>query len=325
MAFSKDTAKLDNQEKAMEQLRQAIVDLKRELNAPSRQVRSWRMAYCNWRRKVQIMDEGQRKAFLNAQADVSAGILQVNNGINRLKLLQSPVSDSTYQDVYTEAQKTTDEIETAYEQLNDLDVVEKRLGKQLKRFKNNLDKWNRQCIRAEKAHRDLPAFPTVKIFELYKPKQQKIVIVSASAEKELAQLDRYATGAYANTFDNVDDVIKLAKNIGAPVLDQVDVSWATARANAKLDDAIKAARDSHNAFGGQRNSNSGSRIIERFVESVDAIDRSTDLKSLERAEKRFKAVQKSMLSWWSSYWHERGGVPRRDVNRKHWKVPDWAK
>ena len=56
MAFSKDTAKLDNQEKAMEQLRQAIVDLKRELNAPSRQVRSWRMAYCNWRRKVQIMD-----------------------------------------------------------------------------------------------------------------------------------------------------------------------------------------------------------------------------------------------------------------------------
>ncbi|MDC2828929.1 hypothetical protein PO250_01085 [Limosilactobacillus mucosae] len=326
MTFSKDSSKLDNQEKAMEQVIKAIADLKRELNAPSREIRSWRMRYRNWHRKLVIMDNAERKAFFDKQIAVSTAISQANEGIRGLAVMQSSLSGSgdDYQAIYKEAEKLASKIASAHKQLNDYGIEEKRLGKQLKRFMANLDKWQRKCLRAVKANRELPAFPTVKFYELSNPKRSKVVIVSSDVKDKLDQLNTYATGPYANTIDHIDTVVSLAAIVGAPIPEKAHVSWKSARLNSRLDDAIKAAKDSHNAFGGQRNSNSGAKLIDRFVESVEDVEKATDLKSLERAERRFKAMQESMLNWWTSNWHERGGVPRNDTNKKHWKVPDWV-
>lgn len=324
MAFSKDSSKLDNQEKAMEQVIKAIADLKRELNAPSREIRSWRMRYRNWQRKAVIMNQAERKAFFDKQIAVSTAVSQANEGIQGLAGMQSSVSGSDYQAIYKEAEKLASKIDSAHKQLNHYGIEEKRLGKQLKRFTVNLAKWHRKCLRAVKANRELPAFPTVKFYELSNPKRSKVVIVSSDVKDKLDQLNTYATGPYANTINHIDTVVSLAATVGAPIPEKAHVSWKTARLNSRLDDAIKAAKDSHNAFGGQRNSNSGAKLIERFVESVEDVEKATDLKSLERAERRFKAMQESMLNWWTSNWHERGGVPRNDTNKKHWKVPDWV-
>lgn len=324
MAFSKDSSKLDNQEKAMEQVIKAIADLKRELNAPSREIRSWRMRYRNWRRKAVVMNDAERKAFFDKQNAVSMAVSQANEGIRGLALLQSSVSESNYQATYEKAEKLASKIDSAYKQLSHLGIDEKRLGKQLKRFTLNVDKWRRKCLRATKANCELPAFPIVKIYELSEPKRSKVVIVAPNVKDKLDQLHSYATGPYANTINHIDAVVSIATAIGAPIPSKAHVSWENARLNSRLDEAIKAAKDSHNAFGGQRNSNSGAKLIDRFVESVEAVEQATDLKSLERAERRFKAMQESMLNWWTSNWHERGGVPRNDTNKKHWKVPDWV-
>lgn len=324
MAFSKDSSKLDNQEKAMEQVIKAIADLKRELNAPSREIRSWRMRYRNWQRKAVIMNQAERKAFFDKQIAVSTAVSQANEGIQGLAGMQSSVSGNDYQAIYKEAEKLASKIDSAHKQLNHYGIEEKRLGKQLKRFTVNLAKWQRKCLRAVKANRELPAFPTVKFYELSNPKRSKVVIVSSDVKDKLDQLNTYATGPYANTINHIDTVVSLAATVGAPIPEKAHVSWKTARLNSRLDEAIKAAKDSHNAFGGQRNSNSGAKLIDRFVESVEDVEKATDLKSLERAERRFKAMQESMLNWWTSNWHERGGVPRNDTNKKHWKVPDWV-
>ena len=324
MAFSKDSSKLGNQEKAMEQVIKAIADLKRELNAPSREIRSWRMRYRNWQRKTVIMNQAERKAFFDKQIAVSTAVSQANEGIQGLAGMQSSVSGNDYQAIYKEAEKLASKIDSAHKQLNHYGIEEKRLGKQLKRFTVNLAKWQRKCLRAVKANRELPAFPTVKFYELSNPKRSKVVIVSSDVKDKLDQLNTYATGPYANTINHIDTVVSLAATVGAPIPEKAHVSWKTARLNSRLDDAIKAAKDSHNAFGGQRNSNSGAKLIDRFVESVEDVEKATDLKSLERAERRFKAMQESMLNWWTSNWHERGGVPRNDTNKKHWKVPDWV-
>ena len=324
MAFSKDSSKLGNQEKAMEQVIKAIADLKRELNAPSREIRSWRMRYRNWQRKTVIMNQAERKAFFDKQIAVSTAVSQANEGIQGLAGMQSSVSGNDYQAIYKEAEKLASKIDSAHKQLNHYGIEEKRLGKQLKRFTVNLAKWQRKCLRAVKANRELPAFPTVKFYELSNPKRSKVVIVSSDVKDKLDQLNTYATGPYANTINHIDTVVSLAATVGAPIPEKAHVSWKTARLNSRLDDAIKVAKDSHNAFGGQRNSNSGAKLIDRFVESVEDVEKATDLKSLERAERRFKAMQESMLNWWTSNWHERGGVPRNDTNKKHWKVPDWV-
>lgn len=324
MAFSKDSSKLDNQEKAMEQVIKAIADLKRELNAPSREIRSWRMRYRNWQRKAVIMNQAERKAFFDKQIAVSTAVSQANEGIQGLAGMQSSVSGNDYQAIYKEAEKLASKIDSAHKQLNHYGIEEKRLGKQLKRFTVNLAKWQRKCLRAVKANRELPAFPTVKFYELSNPKRSKVVIVSSDVKDKLDQLNTYATGPYANTINHIDTVVSLAATVGAPIPEKAHVSWKTARLNSRLDEAIKAAKDSHNAFGGQRNSNSGAKLIDRFVDSVEDVEKATDLKSLERAERRFKAMQESMLNWWTSNWHERGGVPRNDTNKKHWKVPDWV-
>ena len=55
MAHSKDSAKLDAQEQAMEQVVESIRTLRATLAEPSRAVRSWRFKYQNWRRGVVLL------------------------------------------------------------------------------------------------------------------------------------------------------------------------------------------------------------------------------------------------------------------------------
>lgn len=171
--------------------------------------------------------------------------------------------------------------------------------------------------------REVRHFKTIKLQKLAEPPYPKELSEAVADKSTVDQLDSLARGPYAHTLAHADELDALASRVGAPLLAVEQTSWEQAREQSGLEAALQAAKASHEAFGGQRNSSEGSRLIGRFLGAVEAVEVAEDLDELKVAERRFKAMQTAMLDWWTSYWHERGGVPRADKNRKHWQKPSW--
>lgn len=171
--------------------------------------------------------------------------------------------------------------------------------------------------------REVRHFKTIKLQKLAEPPYPRELAEAVADKSTVDQLDGLARGPYAHTLAHADELDALAEQVGAPLLAVEQTSWEQAREQSGLEAALQAAKASHDAFGGQRNSAEGSRLIGRFLGAVEAVEVAEDLDELKTAERRFKAMQTAMLDWWSSYWHERGGVPRADKNRKHWQKPSW--
>lgn len=172
--------------------------------------------------------------------------------------------------------------------------------------------------------REVRHFKTIKLQKLAEPSYPRELAEAVADKSTVDQLDGLARGPYAHTLAHADLVDVLASRVNAPLLAVDQTSWEKARAQSGLEAALQAARASHEAFGGQRNSTEGSRLISRFLGAVEAVEVAEDLGQLKVAERRFKAMQTAMLDWWTSYWHERGGVPRADKNRKHWPKTSWG-
>lgn len=171
--------------------------------------------------------------------------------------------------------------------------------------------------------REVRHFKTIKLQKLAEPPYPRELAEAVADKSTVDQLDSLARGPYARTLAHADELDALASRVGAPLLAVEQTSWEQAREQSGLEAALQAAKASHEAFGGQRNSAEGSRLIGRFLGAVEAVEVAEDLDELKTAERRFKAMQTAMLDWWSSYWHERGGTPRADKNRKHWAKPSW--
>lgn len=171
--------------------------------------------------------------------------------------------------------------------------------------------------------REVRRFKTIKLQRLAEPPYPRELAEAVADKSTVDQLDALARGPYVHTLAHADTLDVLAEQVGAPLLAVEQTSWEQARKQSGLEAALQAARASHDAFGGQRNSSEGSRLISRFLGAVEAVEVAEDLDALKVAERRFKAMQTAMLDWWTSYWHERGGVPRADKNRKHWSKPSW--
>lgn len=171
--------------------------------------------------------------------------------------------------------------------------------------------------------REIRHFKTIRLQKLAEPPYPRELSEAVADKSAVDQLDGLARGPYARTLAHADQLDALASRVGAPLLAVEQTSWEQARKQSGLEAALQAARASHEAFGGQRNSSEGSRLIRRFLSAVEAVEVAEDLDELKVAERRFKAMQTAMLDWWTSYWHERGGTPRADKNRKHWQKPSW--
>lgn len=171
--------------------------------------------------------------------------------------------------------------------------------------------------------REVRRFKTIKLQKLAEPSYPRELAEAVADKSTVDQLDALARGPYARTLAHADELDALASRVGAPLLAVEQTGWEKAREQSGLEAALQAAKASHDAFGGQRNSSEGSRLIGRFLSAVEAVEVAEDLDELKVAERRFKAMQTAMLDWWTSYWHERGGTPRADKNRKHWQKPSW--
>ena len=495
MAHSKDSAKLDAQEQAMEQVVESIHALRATLAEPSRAVRSWRFKYQNWRRGIVLLSAEQKQALAEQYAAEKQAIEDTNAAIDELEALFAGPSDSLYRqkepwlelaragqrlevlgipeqarlarqleravadwqswqqdyqryeqgleqyEAYLQARKAYEQKAAAYEdtmaeyrsavvarrqarakarqafkdafggmpktaipQLTDklayldaswhaqLDadavaelagevvaehpygglseedfwwltseqahqadlflqagelsqavlVVQKALTsavlEMVEEFEEYLAPWRqadnmevpekptiKKPTAPEKAPkpREVRHFKTIKLQKLAEPPYPRELAEAVADKSTVDQLDGLARGPYAHTLAHADLVDVLASRVDAPLLAVDQTSWEKAREQSGLEAALQAARASHEAFGGQRNSSEGSRLIGRFLSAVEAVEVAEDLDELKVAERRFKAMQTAMLDWWTSYWHERGGTPRADKNRKHWAKPSW--
>lgn len=497
MAHSKDSAKLDAQEQAMEQVVESIRTLRATLAEPSRAVRSWRFKYQNWRRGVVLLSAEQKHALAEQYAAEKQAIGDANKAIDELEALFAGPSDllyrqeapfaelvragqrldvlgvppermrlanqlkrvvadwsewrqdygayeqgmaryeaslqahqayerkvAQYEDVMAEyrsavvarrqarakarqafkdafggmpktaipqltdkmayldaswhAQLDTDAVaelggevvaEHPYgglseegfwwltsEQARQADiflqagelsqamlVVQKALTgavlEMVEEFEEYLAPWRqadgmevpeKPAIKKPTAPEKFPKprevrhFKTIKLQKLAEPPYPRELKEAVADKSTVDQLDGLARGPYAHTLAHADLVDTLASRVDAPLLTVDQTSWEKAREQSGLEAALQAARASHDAFGGQRNSSESSRLISRFLGAVEAVEVAEDLDELKVAERRFKAMQTAMLDWWTSHWHERGGIPRADKNRKHWQQPSWG-
>lgn len=495
MAHSKDSAKLDAQEQAMEQVVASIRTLRATLAEPSRAVRSWRFKYQNWRRGITILSAEQKHALAEKHAAEKQAIGDANKAIAELEALFAGPSDLLYRQeepwldlaragqrldvlgiperarlahqleravadwqswrqdygaylqaqetysTYLQAHKAYEQKAAAYEdamaeyksaviaqrkarakarqdfkdafggmpktaipQLTDkmayldaswhaqLDadavaelagevvaehpygglseedfwwlsseqaqqadlllqagelsqamlVVQKALTgavlEMVDEFEEYLAPWRqangmevpekptiKKPTAPEKAPkpREVRHFKTIKLQKLAEPPYPRELAEAVADKSAVDQLDSLARGPYAHTLAHAELVDTLASRVDAPLLAVAQTSWEKAREQSGLEAALQAARASHDAFGGQRNSSEGSRLISRFLSAVEAVEVAEDLDELKVAERRFKAMQTAMLDWWTAHWHERGGIPRADKNRKHWQQPSW--
>lgn len=495
MAHSKDSAKLDFQEQAMEQVVESIRTLRATLAEPSRAVRSWRFKYQNWRRGITILSAEQKHALAERYAAEKQAVADTNAAIDELEDLFAGPSDSLYRQkepwlelaragqrlevlgipeqarlgrqleravadwtewrqdygtylqaqetysAYLQARKAYEKKAAAYEDVmaeykSELIAQRKARAKARQDFKDAFggmpktaipqltdglayldDSWHAQLdadktaetagevvaehpygglseesfwwLSGEQAQqadlllqagelsqaavlvqraltqavlelvgefeellepwrranameapekpaikrpvaperppkpREVRHFKTIKLQRMAEPPYPKELSEAVADKSVVDQLDGLARGPYAHTLAHADTLDVLAEQVGAPLLAVEQTSWEQAREQSGLEAAVQAARASHDAFGGQRNSSEGSRLISRFLGAVEAVEVAEDLDALKVAERRFKAMQTAMLDWWTSYWHERGGVPRADKNRKHWQKPSW--
>lgn len=135
------------------------------------------------------------------------------------------------------------------------------------------------------------------------------------------QLDAYARGPYANTNEHLDAINDLAERLGhaCPTIADHRHDWDDAWDQSGLSDALDAVFDSHAAFGSQRHSTHGSRLIDRLMSATEALYAAKDRRSLRNAERRFQTARLDMLAWWQTRWTERGGTPENDNTYKKWQ------
>lgn len=135
------------------------------------------------------------------------------------------------------------------------------------------------------------------------------------------QLDAYARGPYANTNEHLDAINDLAEQLGhgCPTIADHRHDWDDAWEQSGLSDALDAVFDSHAAFGSQRHSTHGSRLIDRLMSATEALYAAKDRRSLRNAERRFQTARLDMLAWWQTRWTERGGTPENDNTYKKWQ------
>lgn len=137
----------------------------------------------------------------------------------------------------------------------------------------------------------------------------------------IEQLDAYARGPYANTNEHLDAINDLAERLGhgCPTIADHRHDWDDAWEQSGLSDALDAVFDSHAAFGSQRHSTHGSRLIDRLMSATEALYAAKDRRSLRNAERRFQTARLDMLAWWQTRWTERGGTPENDNTYKKWQ------
>lgn len=135
------------------------------------------------------------------------------------------------------------------------------------------------------------------------------------------QLETYASGPYTNTNEHLDEINDLAQQLGhgCPTIADHRHDWDDAWDQSGMSDALDAVFDSHAAFGSQRHSTHGSRIIERLMSATEALYDANDRRHLRNAERRFQTAKLDMLAWWQTRWTERGGTPENDNTYKKWQ------
>lgn len=347
---SKDRPKLDEQEAAMAETVAAIAKLKRFLKVTvnTREIRSWRFKYQNWRRAVNYTTPAKLNAKQKEYVKAKQSVLKLNvltkqanepfkDTLAKMaqhyrdimmayhdnkELLELPVTDQTYFQRYQTARERFINDLAAW--LDDYHVYEQKQAA-YEAYREALDKYRQQPLYIEKPQRvakprRIRRFKSIKIPQLdvdrlYHPRLNHAV----TNRQALEQLDAWSRGPYENTKQHVEAINVLAQRINAPVLQFNSPNWSTAWQKSGMPQALQRCRDSHAAFGGKRNSSQGALLIDRFVECVDSLAKVTDKKSLEREERRFRKMQSAMLNWMNSSWWERGGKPTNDVTKTHWR------
>lgn len=171
--------------------------------------------------------------------------------------------------------------------------------------------------------REIRSFSSVKIQPVSDPKPPKELTQEVADKATVERLAELAKGKYAITIDHAQEIDVLAQRVGAPVLGLEVTSLKEASRQTGLVNAIEAVIDSQKAFGSQRHSDIGSRLIKRLSGALEGLQGVSDLHGLKTQERRFLNIQSEIMSWVNSRWIERGGTPVNDANARKMKRTSW--
>lgn len=171
--------------------------------------------------------------------------------------------------------------------------------------------------------REIRSFSSIKIQPVSQPKPPKELTQETADKGTVDRLAELAKGKYINTIEHAQEIDALAQRVGAPVLGLEVTSLREASRQTGLKSAIDAVVASQQAFGSQRHSDIGSRLIKRLSGALEGLQGVSDLHGLKTQERRFLSIQQEIMSWVNSRWIERGGTPVNDANARRIKRTSW--
>lgn len=131
-------------------------------------------------------------------------------------------------------------------------------------------------------------------------------------EKQVEELDTYATGSYDNTRGHFEELNGLAERIGAgcPKIAIVDTSFSA----DGLISSLSELEGTIASFGGQRNSQIGANIIRKLKAAESELKSAGDFKEFQSAARRFDMASTSLITWTSMSWWQEGGKPSGEAH-----------